>query len=439
MSYETKEHLNVNTDTGHSQLNDVLRPSTEVVIRVSNISKRYQIYTDPSDRLRQMVWQGRRQFGQEFWALQRVSFYVHRGETIGIIGKNGSGKSTLLQIIAGTLAPTIGEVTVNGRVAALLELGSGFNPEFTGRENIALNGAILGMSREEMADRFDTIASFADIGEFMDQPVKLYSSGMFARLAFSIGIHTEPDVFIIDEALSVGDIFFQSRCMRKLNEYCSNGGTVLFVTHDTYTVERICSRAILLQNGEKRFEGDVTDAIKQYYQLERRSNVADLAPGVVPQVDLIHNIDLRREYVTGNRSAYISQVSILNDNGNPQTNFAVSEWMTVIIQAEFYQDFDEFDFGVGIRDKAGILLAGAHTFYQNEHCGPVRAGEKRLLKVRMQMSLAPTTYLLLIGLAQNESPDSWEDIYVLWDCCIVEVHGRPKFWGQVEVSNQITT
>ncbi|MDX8377458.1 MAG: ABC transporter ATP-binding protein, partial [Mariprofundales bacterium] len=204
---------------------------SDIAIRVQNICKYYQIYSNPQDRLKQSLWRGRKQFYREFKALDDVSFEVKKGETVGIIGRNGSGKSTLLQIICGTLAPTSGDVEVNGRVAALLELGSGFNPEFTGRENVYMNATILGLSKKEIDARFDDIVAFADIGEFIEQPVKTYSSGMMMRLAFAVAINVKPDVLIIDEALSVGDVAFQRKCFGKIEEIRDAGATIMFVSH----------------------------------------------------------------------------------------------------------------------------------------------------------------------------------------------------------------
>lgn len=229
------------------------------------VGKMYRIYDRPQDRLKQMLlWRLGRSYGQEFWALRDVSFEVHRGETVGIIGRNGSGKSTLLQIIAGTLAPTTGDVTVSGRVAALLELGSGFNPEFTGRENVFMNAAILGLSPAEVAARFDAIAAFADIGPFLEQPVKLYSSGMLMRLAFAVQAHIEPDLLIVDEALSVGDAYFQHKCMRHIKRLVDGGTTLLFVSHSTDTVKRLCSRGLYLQDGQARYFGSAGVAVERY-------------------------------------------------------------------------------------------------------------------------------------------------------------------------------
>jgi ABC-type polysaccharide/polyol phosphate transport system ATPase subunit len=254
----------------------------EVVISVRGVSKMYRIYDRPPDRLKQMLWRGRREYGREFWALRGASFDVRRGEAVGIIGRNGSGKSTLLQIIAGTLAPTEGEVHVNGRVAALLELGSGFNPEFTGRENVFLNGAILGMSRAEMEQRFDEIAAFADIGEFIEQPIKIYSSGMLMRLAFAVQAHLQPDVLIVDEALSVGDVYFQHKCMRRIKELVDRGTTLLFVSHSTETVKRFCRTGLWLDGGQMRYYGEAGAAAEKYLAYMRMREVQDWLPPSEP-------------------------------------------------------------------------------------------------------------------------------------------------------------
>lgn len=247
--------------------------SNLVAISVQGLSKCYGIYTNPRNRLKQFLLprlqrlfgQTSKQYFSEFWALKDVSFEVKRGETVGIIGRNGSGKSTLLQIICGTLSPTSGSVETNGRIAALLELGSGFNPEFTGRENVYMNAAVLGLSKEQIDARFNDIATFADIGQFIEQPVKTYSSGMMVRLAFSVAIHVEPDILIVDEALSVGDAYFQAKCAKMIQTIINGGATVLFVSHDTASVKSLCSRALLLDSGCGQFMGDVNTAVEKYY------------------------------------------------------------------------------------------------------------------------------------------------------------------------------
>ncbi|MCW2278996.1 ABC transporter ATP-binding protein [Heliophilum fasciatum] len=246
--------------------------SDDIAIRVNNLSKCYHIYERPQDRLKQSLYprfqqlMGRQPstYFREFWALRDVSFEIKKGETVGIIGRNGSGKSTLLQIICGTLTPTGGTVDTRGRIAALLELGSGFNPEFTGRENVYMNGSILGLSREEMDARFDDIAAFADIGEFIDQPVKTYSSGMYVRLAFAVAVAVEPQIMVVDEALSVGDIRFQNKCLRRLDEIKASGCSILFVSHSSTMIESFCDSVVWLEQGEIRDSGRPNEVVRRY-------------------------------------------------------------------------------------------------------------------------------------------------------------------------------
>ena len=254
---------------------DLLMSSNDFAIRIQGLSKCYQIYDSPRDRLKQFVMpklqryslQAPKQYFREFWALQDVSFEVKKGETVGIIGRNGSGKSTLLQMICGTLSPTSGSIQTNGRLAALLELGSGFNPEFTGRENVFLNAAILGLTKEEIELRYDDIAAFADIGDFIDQPVKTYSSGMAVRLAFAVAINVEPQILVVDEALSVGDELFQRKCFSRIETLKKNGATILFVSHAGGTIIELCDHAILMDTGEKLAMGTPKTIVGNYQKL----------------------------------------------------------------------------------------------------------------------------------------------------------------------------
>jgi lipopolysaccharide transport system ATP-binding protein len=268
--------------------------SNDLAIQVSNLGKRYEIYDSPRDRLKQFIlprlgWgkQGPHAYFREFWALQNVSFEVRRGETIGIIGRNGCGKSTLLQMICGTLTPTTGNVQTHGRIAALLELGAGFNPEFTGRENVYLNATVLGLTRQEVDSRFDDIVTFADIGEFIDQPVKTYSSGMYVRLAFAVIAHVDADTLIVDEALAVGDVFFQQKCMRYLRALQARGGTVVFVSHDTSAVVNLCDRAILLSRGKPAVTGKTDEICRLYIEdvYAERAPVSAATPSQVATAD----------------------------------------------------------------------------------------------------------------------------------------------------------
>ena len=426
--------------------------SSEIVISVRNVSKDYQIYSKPSDRMLQMFFGQRRKLYREFSALKDVSFDVRRGETIGVIGRNGSGKSTLLQILAGTLTPTSGQVSINGRVTALLELGAGFNPEFTGRENIFLNASIIGVSEEEANAKYDSIAAFADIGDFINQPVKTYSSGMYARLAFSVAIAFDPEILIVDEILSVGDVFFQARCMRKLDEFRASGGTVFFVTHDTYAVERICSRAIVLHGGKKVFEGGTADGVTVYYKMSREESTDamhveqspskdsgaavknDLQP--VQGIPQIQPVSMRRDHVVENGSVYINAVYLMDENGQARQNFVIGEWMTVNLLVDFYESFESIDFGVGIRDKSGRLIGGAHSFYNNQPVGPIKKGERRLLTAKIKLDLAPQEYLLIAGIARHDSIQSYTECYGLYDFCAISVTGNRSFWGEVLLPTQ---
>jgi lipopolysaccharide transport system ATP-binding protein len=260
--------------------------SSEIAIKVENLSKCYQIYDQPRDRLKQFIMPrlqrsiGRqpRKYFREFWAIQDVSFEIKKGETVGIIGRNGSGKSTLLQMICGTLNPTSGNVRAEGRIAALLELGSGFNPDFTGRENVYMNGAVLGLSKDEVDNSFDDIAAFADIGDFIEQPVKTYSSGMFVRLAFAVNIMSRPEIMIVDEALAVGDMAFQAKCMTALKRMQDRGVTVLFVSHDIGSVKSLCSQAVYLERGQIRSSGKASAVAEGYVRIVREEMNAQNFP-----------------------------------------------------------------------------------------------------------------------------------------------------------------
>ena len=258
-------------------------PSGGWAIRAQGLGKTYRLYDKPHHRLLQSLWRGRKNYFREFAALSDVSFELARGQTLGIIGRNGAGKSTLLQIICGTLTPSAGQVQVNGRIAALLELGTGFNPEFTGRENIVINAAILGLSQREIAERLDDIIAFADIGPFIDQPVKTYSSGMYVRLAFAVVVHVNPDILIVDEALAVGDALFQAKCMTRMRRMLDDGLTLLFISHDIAAVKALCQRALWLDHGRVRALGATPEVTRDYdHDWIRQANAAHDLPTDAP-------------------------------------------------------------------------------------------------------------------------------------------------------------
>lgn len=253
------------------------------LVELQNISKRYNIYERPADRLKEIVWRNRRCYHREYWALHRVDLTVEPGMTTAILGPNGSGKSTLLQIIAGVIQPTTGTCKINGRLTAILELGAGFQPEYTGRENVLLSGMILGVSKEEMLKKMDAIAEFAEIGEFFDQPVKTYSSGMVVRLAFGAAINVEPEILLVDEAMAVGDSRFQQKCVKRIEALQQGGATIIFVSHDTKAVKRFCQQAVLLNGGRVISQGGVDEVVSMYEELMESGDIAPklfITPGV---------------------------------------------------------------------------------------------------------------------------------------------------------------
>jgi lipopolysaccharide transport system ATP-binding protein len=392
-----------------------LQPVTDLAISVRNVSKMYPLYADPRDRLKQSLYyalpgflRGQpRQFYREFWALRDISFEVKKGEALGIIGKNGSGKSTLLQIIAGTLAPTTGEVQVKGRVAALLELGSGFDFEFTGRENVYLNGSILGFGREEMDSLFDEITAFADIGEFMDQPVKLYSSGMFVRLAFAVQACVNPDVLIVDEALAVGDIFFQQKCHARIEKLLDKGTSVILVTHDMGAVQMYCQQALLLDKGQILFKGGSLKAIQMYYSLQQieRTAVVTQEPAEARQVEVSSNgpdgpdeagssfWPSEKDYfnISPTSSEHddwvrCTAVALCDSVGNPCQVFHHGQ------QAHFYYEFEALrrllvPYGAVVISNSKNLIVHGKTTYQHLVQSPSNVPEGARIRIRQSVTL----------------------------------------------------
>jgi ABC-type polysaccharide/polyol phosphate transport system ATPase subunit len=359
--------------------------SSETLIKVSNLSKSYQIYAQPHHRLLQGIFRSRKQFFTEFFALKDISFEVKRGEMVGIIGRNGSGKSTLLQILCGTLAPTSGEITVKGRIAALLELGAGFNPEFTGRENVYMNAAILGLTTKEIDARFDQIVSFADIGDHLEQPVKTYSSGMYMRLAFSIAVSVDPDIFVVDEALSVGDIAFQNKCMARIRKMSENGTTILFVSHDLGTTQVLCDRVIWLSGGQMAGIGDPVQISREYY-------VASL--GAQAQSETLQEVLPQQE--TG--FAKFVEFKVLNHSHQTPPVLEVGDRLTIRFALEALRAIEPTVYGLSIYRSDGDWLIGqtsreAKVIWPGIEQGEVVTGEI----VLDPLSLAPGNYKMALS------------------------------------------
>jgi lipopolysaccharide transport system ATP-binding protein len=383
-------------------------------IKVQHLSKSYRIYGRNWDKLREAIGLGSGKLHREFRALDDVSFELESGHTLGVIGQNGSGKSTLLQILAGIMFQTKGDCFVSGRISALLELGSGFNPEFTGRENVYMNGAILGFDSRQMQKRFDGIAAFAEIGSFMDQPVKTYSSGMFMRLAFAVAVNVDPDILLVDEALSVGDLIFQHRCMHRMNHLRNSGKTIILVTHDLDAVVKFCDCAMLLDKGRLLEQGKPDEVVQKYraliFERERRySGYEDSAKipessnlvkplSEMPVARSIPNIDHR----FGNGEAELLGVTLLDGNGEMISEAVGGQEIIIRISAKFRQDVDKPILGYTLRDRLGVELSACNTSYAGQPLPS--AGKDQIITSDFRVALpylAPGSYSISPAVAKG--------------------------------------
>ena len=417
--------------------------SSDLAIAVEHLSKCYQIYSQPRDRLKQfilprlqrMTRQASRKYYREFWALKDVSFDVKKGETLGIVGRNGSGKSTLLQMICGTLNQTAGTIRTYGRIAALLELGSGFNGDFSGRENVYLNASVLGLSRSEIDQRFDDIAAFADIGEFIDQPVKTYSSGMFVRLAFAVIAHVDADILVIDEALAVGDAYFTQKCMRFLRRFRENG-TLIFVSHDSGAVTALCDTAIWLDKGQLRMQGAAKQVSESYHaslyeggasavreepETQERAVAEKLPEGdcvADPRMAEINRTTLRNDLEVfqfspegsaefGVRGAEIRNVAILDERGGQVTHVIGGEVVRLRVEAVALQTIDSPIVGFSIKDRLGQILFGDNTYIScRQQAKVVEAGKTIRSDFVFRMPILPAgNYSVAAAIASGTQDD----------------------------------
>lgn len=406
--------------------------SSDLAIRVSDAGKCYHIYRQPRDRLLQFL-NSRKKLYREFWALRHVSLDVRRGESVGIIGRNGSGKSTLLQIICGTLTPTEGDVAVHGRVAALLELGAGFSPDFTGRENVFINGAILGLSAEEIGKRYEEIVEFAEIGDFVDQPVKTYSSGMVVRLAFAIQACVNPDVLIVDEALAVGDERFQRKCFARLEDLKRQGTSILFVSHVAETVLALCDRVLLLDQGRRLSMGPPLTTVRAYQRLiyaprdEQESLAAALMADDARTAEFIGSAgDEQRDaeippapqpdsrfdpaLVPTSTESYplqgaeITDIRITDDLGVAVNILEAGRTYTVVSMGAVHEAATSVHFGVHVRTVQGTVVSGQRFPSQGESIDAIPAGTRFEVRFRFRMALLPGTYFVGGGVWSDHEP-----------------------------------
>jgi len=423
---ETKNRAGVSSQPSDQQK----IPSGEIAISVKNLTKTYRIFGHPTDRIKHALTFGHLRFHREFTALQDVSFEVRQGETVGIIGHNGSGKSTLLQLICGILKPTSGDIRINGRISALLELGSGFNPEFTGRENIYFQGAILGIHKDEMKSRFDDIAAFADIGEFLDQPVHKYSSGMYVRLAFAVQSMTDPDVFVVDEALAVGDEKFQRKCFARLEELKSRGCSILFVSHSPANIIELCDRALLLDHGERLMYAAAPKTIRAYQrliyapieeqpQLALKYRVADqsserdadisldpvIASNNQPSLSFDAVLTPETRVVYPMQGAEIESVRVLDTEGHIVNILQPGNIYRFEMAGRFMTDFAGIFFALHIRTISGVVITGQRYPEEGSYVEHVAAGESFKIDFKFRMNLLPDVYFVGCGVWSSQAPN----------------------------------
>lgn len=384
---------------------------SEIAIKVDNVSKLYKLYDKPSDRLKEALGFSKKQRYKEHYALHNLCFDVYKGETVGIIGTNGSGKSTILKIITGVLNPTEGKVSINGRISALLELGAGFNMEYTGIENVYLNGTMIGFSKEEIDEKLQDILDFADIGEFVYQPVKTYSSGMFVRLAFAVAINIEPEILIVDEALSVGDVFFQAKCYKKFEEFKKMGKTIVFVSHDLSSISKYCDRVILLNQGLKLAEGEsqkMVDLYKKVMVNDNRKNIKSIEDIVdTKQKEISEKEDgllwkshyqinpNLNEY--GNKEGEIIDFAVIDENGIYTNSIVKGTRFKILSKVLFHEVVQEPIFTYTFKTLKGTDVTGTNTMYEKKSIGTASPQEIYVVSFEQEMNLQGGEYLLSIS------------------------------------------
>lgn len=399
-----------------------------IAIRIDNVSKLYKLYDKPMDRLKESLGFSKKKRYKEHYALSDISFDVKKGETVGIIGTNGAGKSTILKIITGVLNPTSGTVEINGRISALLELGAGFNMEYTGIENIYLNGTMIGFSREEISQKLDDILAFADIGDFVNQPVKTYSSGMFVRLAFAVAINIEPEILIVDEALSVGDVFFQAKCYKKFEEFKEMGKTILFVSHDLSSISKYCDRVVLLNKGEKLAEGTPKEMVDLYKKVlvKQEGTVLVNEEMCYTQKADVHrswkeNLSLNTkadEYGSGR--ATIEDFSIENEEGDITNIINKGSCFTIKIKVLFHECIESPIFAFAIKNLKGTTITGTNSMYERIDTGITKPGQWYEIKYTQMMNLQGGEYLLSLGCTGYEQGELTV-YHRLYDICSITV------------------
>ncbi len=383
---------------------------SDAILQVRNLTKIYSLYDRPIDRLKEALDPRRKKYHHDFYALKDISFDVRKGETLGIIGKNGSGKSTLLKIISGVLAPTSGAYRVNGNIASLLELGTGFNPELTGTENVYFNGTLFGLSKKEIDERLDRIIEFADIGEFVKQPVKLYSSGMFVRLAFSVAVNLDPEILIVDEALSVGDTYFQHKSFERIRQLNRQGTTLLIVSHDKNAILSICNSVILLNAGTFVMQ-DEPETVMDYYNATLSENTGNIIHQKTTENGKIQTI-------SGTREAIIEDVALLDTGNNRVETVNVGQQVRLRIVVSSTTDIENLVIGYLIKDRLGQSVFGTNTCHLKQNIVELKRGESYILDFKFNVDLGEGSYSVAVALHTAETHTTksyeWRDLALVF-------------------------
>ena len=445
----------------------------EKVIEIKDITKTYKLYNKPSDRLRETFSLTHKSYHRDHNALQGINLDVYKGECVGIIGTNGSGKSTLLKIVTGVVSPTSGTLKINGKISALLELGAGFNQEYTGIENIYLNGTMVGFTKEEMDEKLQSIVDFAEIGDFINQPVKTYSSGMFARLAFAVAINVEPDILIVDEALSVGDIFFQSKCYQKFLDFKKAGKTILFVSHDLSSIIKYCDRSLLIHQGKQIAVGKSSEIVDIYKKIlvnqfdekdveklsanvdsddenqtkeefqqpmyadnrtaDKNSEETDKLSGVWKE-KMVNN---PKAVTYGNGVAEIIDYAVIDEHGNLNPSIYKETYFSIRMKVQFFKDVENPIFAYTLKDIKGTEITGTNTMLEKQNLERVKAGDIVTVDFNQRMCLQGANYLLALGCTGYEAGEF--TVYSrLYDICNIEVVSDCNTIGYVDMDAKVS-
>lgn len=425
---------------------------SDFAIRVQDVTKLYKLYDKPSDRFKESLGLSKKIKYREHYALHNLNFDVQKGECVGIIGTNGAGKSTILKIITGVLNPTSGNVEINGRISALLELGAGFNMEYTGLENIYLNGTMIGFSRSEIDQKLDDILSFADIGDFIHQPVKTYSSGMFVRLAFAVAINIDPEILIVDEALSVGDVFFQAKCYKKFEDFKQQGKTILFVSHDLGSISKYCDRVVLLNKGQKLAEGKPKEMVDMYKKVlvgqldldhvEEEQENMEKSPNIEQILNKKSEDGTWKRQLTNNQNAIeygdkkaeIVDYAILDDQGNITNSVEKGKDFYIRMKVRMNEPIQLPIFAYSIKDSKGTEITGTNTMYEKTN---FEVGKIMDVTFRQKMSLQGGEYLLSLGCTSFEA-DDFVVYHRLYDVCNIAVVSDKNTVGYYDMDSKIT-